>query len=224
MRDTRRPESYFQKKLQSDMARIQKFQAILDNTPLSNEQGIRIGKLQLARLHLDCTKTAYSMGAGPEEMYGHFLSFLGYYKEVCTPADSVYDVIDALSLGVLFESSKAEFLPALEAIVERFTSQDGLIHFLIRRLQEQEADKLPSQLAYFNRLTKEDDKAAVLALELSQWYQHHKGAHWYNSHNSKNSTYCGYWCFEIAALAKILEIDDTPFALNPYYPYDLAHH
>ena len=35
--------------------------------------------------------------------------------------------------------------------------------------------------------------------------------------------YHGLWCYEAAALAKILKIDDTPLKDNPHYPYDLAH-
>ena len=41
--------------------------------------------------------------------------------------------------------------------------------------------------------------------------------------NQKIDTYCGYWCFEIAALAKIFSVDDSEFKKHPYYPYDLAH-
>ncbi len=35
--------------------------------------------------------------------------------------------------------------------------------------------------------------------------------------------YHGLWCYEAAALAKILKIDDAALKDNPHYPYDLAH-
>jgi hypothetical protein len=47
---------------------------------------------------------------------------------------------------------------------------------------------------------------------------------WYNSHKSKNDTYCGYWAFETGALVKILGLNDEELKDVPYYPYDLAHH
>ena len=140
-----------------------------------------------------------------------------------TPADSLYDIIDFLSIGVLFKKREPEFLSALETIVEKTNSRDGLICCLLQFLQSKPLEFQQSKLNYFNQLIKSDDKAGILSLELSQWYQHYKSAHWYNSHNSKNNTYRGYWCFEIAALSKIFEIDDGQFASDPYYPYDLAH-
>jgi len=223
MRDTRKSEEYFAKKMQSDAARIAKFEAILQKTDPANQRGLAVGNLQLFTLCLSCTKSAYSVGAALDEVYSWYLRSLHYYKEVCTSADSTFDVIDLLSMGVLFQRSKAGFLPALETITEKFASGDGMISFLLGHLQERSGDASPSQLDYFNRLMKGEEPSKVLSDELSQWYRHHKAAHWYNSHNSKSNSYCGYWCYEIAALAKIFGVDDAPFAHDPYYPYDLAH-
>ena len=223
MRDTIKTKDYFLERIQEDTARIKKFETILNNTDPSNERGIRLGKGQLSKLYWDCAKAAYSMGANLEEMYSCYFQSINYYKDVCTPVDSQYDIIDFLSVGVLFQKRKLEFLSALETIVEKANSQDGLICCLLQFLQGKPLEFQQSKLNYFNQLTKSDDKAGILSVELSQWYQHHKGAYWYNSHNSKNNTYRGYWCFEIAALSKIFEIDDGQFASNPYYPNDLAH-
>lgn len=223
MRDTIKTKDYFLERIQADTTRIKKFETILENTEPSNERGIQIGKAQLSKLYWDCTKATYSMGADLGEMYSYYLQSINYYKGTCTPADSLYDIIDFLSIGVLFQKRKLEFLSALETIVEKTNSQDGLICCLLQFLQGKPLEFQPSKLNYFNQLTKSDDKTGILALELSQWYQHHKSAYWYNSHNSKNNTYRGYWCFEIAALSRIFEIDDEQFASNPYYPYDLAH-
>ena len=224
MRDTIRTEEYFREKIKSNAARIEKFETTLSNTEPANERGIRLGKAHLSKLYLDCAKAAYSAGADLSEMYAYYTQAINYYKDVCVPVDSLYNVVDFLSIGVLFQKSKTEFLPALEIMVEKFNSQDGLICFLLQYLQDKPLEMRQSKLSYFNQLAEGDDKIAVLSSELSHWYQHHKSASWYNSHNSKNNTYCGYWCFEIAALSKILEIDDKEFARNPYYPYDLAHY
>ena len=224
MRDTIKTEDYFLRKMQTDMARIKKYEAIINNTTPPNENGIRIGKLQLSLLYRNCAKELYSVGAGLDEVYCYYLQSVNYYKDVCTPADSMYDIIDLLSIGVLFKVSKHDFLFALETIVEKFNRQDGLLSCLLRYLQDKSLVAQQSQFDYFNHLVKNDDKAKILSSELSKWYQHHKGAHWYNSHNSKSNTYCGYWCFEIAALSKIFEIDDEQFKDNSYYPYDLAHY
>ena len=223
MRDTIKPQDYFLARIQADTARIKRFEETLKNTEPSNERGIRLGKSQLSKLYLDCAKTSYSMGAELGGVYSYYIQSINYYKDTCTPADSLYGVIDYLSIGVLFHRSKQEFLSALEIMAEKFNSQDGLICCLIQYLQDKPLEIRQSKLSYFNDLAESDDKRAVLSSELSHWYQHHKSASWYDSHKSKNNTYRGYWCFEIAALSKIFGIDDKDFALNPYYPYDLAH-
>ena len=223
MRDTIKSEEYFTNKLQSNQARILKFETLLTGIEPSNERGIRIGKGWLSSLHLDSLKAAYSAGAGIQDVYAHYLQFIDSYKDVCAPVDSAYDVIDALSLGVLFQAAKSNFLPGLESITEKFDSRDGLICCLIQSLRDEPLTIRPSQLDYFNRIAEGENPAEILSLELSQWYQRRKDAYWYNAHRSKNDTYCGYWCFEIAALSKIFRVDDSGFAQNPYYPYDLAH-
>lgn len=223
MRDTVKSEEYFQKKIQSDKARISKFEELLHQTAPSNENGIRIGKLRLFTLYRDHVKAAYSAGVGWGEIYPDYLRAVSCYRDVCTPADSLFDIIDLLSIGVLCPSSKGDLLPALETIVERSGSQDGLICCLLWYLQDKRSQLPPSRFQYFDRLMKSDDKAKVLSAELPKWYSHHKSAYWYDSHKSRHDTYCGYWCFELAALSKIFGVDDTPFACEPYYPYDLAH-
>lgn len=42
-------------------------------------------------------------------------------------------------------------------------------------------------------------------------------------HNSDGDYYRGYWCFEAAAVAKMLDIDDSALKDHRHYPYDLRH-
>ena len=223
MRDKIKSKDYFLERMQADTARIKKFEETVKNTEPSNERGIRIGKSQLSKLYLDCAKASYSIGADMDKIYSYYIQSINYYKDACTPADSLYGVIDYLAIGVLFHKSKEEFLATLEAIADKFNAQDGLICCLLQYLQDKPLEIRQSKLNYFNELVERDDKMTVLSSELSNGYQYHKSASWYDSHKSKNNTYRGYWCFEIAALSKIFRIDDKDFALNPYYPYDLAH-
>ena len=176
MRDTIKNEDYFLESIKSGTARIKKFEAVLNDTEPSNERGIRIGKSQLSKLYLDCAKASYSMGADLSEMYSYYIQSINYYKDACTPADSLYDVIDYLSIGVLFQKSRQEFLSVLETIAEKFNSQDGLICCLLQYLQDKPLEMQQSKLSYFNHLAESDDKIAVLSSELSHWYQHHKSA------------------------------------------------
>ncbi len=69
-----------------------------------------------------------------------------------------------------------------------------------------------------------DAQAAKKALidYIEKWYNLNKDAPWYNNH-LKTRCYRGYWAWEVAAVAKILHIDDSDLKDNPYYPYDMVH-
>lgn len=56
-----------------------------------------------------------------------------------------------------------------------------------------------------------------------QWYEIHSECAWYNSHNSKQNTYYGYWAYEAGAISKILKLNDEELKEQQYYPYDLVH-
>ncbi len=51
-----------------------------------------------------------------------------------------------------------------------------------------------------------------------------KKGSWYDTHKCDDDEllYYGYWCFEAAAIAKRLELDDTLIRDNKYYPKDLV--
>ena len=185
----------------------------------SNIKGIRMGKIHLANLYLNCMKLTYSKDKSFQKMFFDYMKFLKYYREVCTPNDSMYDIIDILSIGVLLENRKNEFIEYLEEIVLKYDSNNGMITFFMDYLKNRILQKITSKIDYFNVLLKSENKEKVLKEELEVWYDKHSDAYWYNSHKAKNNTYCGYWCFEIAALVKIFDIDDTLLCENKYYPY-----
>lgn len=217
-------KEYFQKKLNSEMNRIEQFETTLKNIDHSNSKGIRIGKIHLSNLYLNCVKLLCSLNNSPREILPVYLTFLENYKDICTPNDSMYDIIDVFSLGVLIFDNNEKIIDYLEQIFYEYDSTDGMIVFLMNYLKNRDSKITRSRIKYFNELFQSGDKANKLKIELKLWYSKHSDAYWYNSHKSSNNTYCGYWCFEIAALAKILDIDDTTFKVNQYYPYDLVHY
>ena len=109
---------------------------------------------------------------------------------------------------------------------------DQLLWFMLNsRLKEDEkqtyADKLAFPKLYkglFKLTQISDAQEAKKALEdyIGKWYKLNKNAPWYNSHLKKNC-YRGYWAWEVAAVAKIMHIDDSDLKDNPYYPYDMVH-
>ena len=55
-----------------------------------------------------------------------------------------------------------------------------------------------------------------------EWFKGHYDYEWRNAH--KEPGYLVFWSFETAALAKMLELDDSNLKDNIHYPYDLAHY
>ncbi|RNC86850.1 MAG: DUF1911 domain-containing protein [Winogradskyella sp.] len=43
----------------------------------------------------------------------------------------------------------------------------------------------------------------------------------YNQHAKSNGNYVGYWCFVVAAIVKIKDLDDSSFKNSKYYPKDM---
>ncbi len=58
---------------------------------------------------------------------------------------------------------------------------------------------------------------------MAGWYPAMRDTYWHNSHTGRHDTYFGYWCFEAAAVAKMLDIDDAALKDHPNYPYDARH-
>lgn len=218
MKKNIKTKEYFQNKMISERKRIDKFEDALKSLEPSNTNGIRMGKIHLANLYLNCVKLTYSKEESFQEMLPDYLKLLGYYKEICTSNDSMYDIIDIFSIGVLLHDRKNEFMDSLTEIFMKYGSDDGMITFLMDYLLDRTPQITPSRIDYFNKLLESEDKQEILKEELGLWYDKHRDAYWYNSHESKNNTYCGYWCFEIAALVQILNIEDMSFRENQYYP------
>lgn len=224
MRDLVKTEEYFQQCIQDEKDRIDKFSNILNSLDSDNILGINRGKNFLANFYRNLFKMEFSIGEPVENIIDYYVLCLKYYKDVCTPNDSMYDIIDMISIGVLLDSAKAQFISFLEEIVKRFNFYDGIILFLMSYLKDVPFQRTNSVLRYFNEILDSKEKEKILCEELGNWYQEHKDAYWYNSHQSKNDTYCGYWCFEVAAISKIFKIEDSQLRKSQYYPYDLVHY
>ena len=70
------------------------------------------------------------------------------------------------------------------------------------------------------------DKQRILFDYVNQWRALGQKTQIYSKNEHKMSTnenFLGYWCFHAAAVAKILNIDDSPLKDHPDYPYDLVH-
>ena len=69
------------------------------------------------------------------------------------------------------------------------------------------------------------EKLAILNAYLKDWYREMVGMSdlEYQSHlDPEQNGYCGYWAFEVAAIAYLDDLDDTELRQSPYYPKDMV--
>lgn len=132
-----------------------------------------------------------------------------------------------LSLAILFDISDDEF-KTLTDLIKRDNIKDKLYDFLISsRLENWEISDSMSLKKPENRIQDIIDIQDKIECENNlkeylnkEWYKTYKYAGFYNSHKKPEDMFLfyGYWAFEVAALVKIKNLDDSTFRDNPYYP------
>ena len=167
----------------------------------------------------------YSLGHSLDEVFKWFKISLNYYQKYYQTRGSVYTLIDYLSLAVLFENRKEEFIEDVEKIFSKYQSfvdsgeqyEDGYIDTLAPYLLEGKVENFRSHLEYLNMIG--DDAESVIEAQ-KFWYYAHSEASWYDTHKTEDAYY-GYWSFDTAALCKMRGIYDERFKDLDFFPYDL---
>lgn len=181
----------------------------------------------------------YSIGKEIKELQDIYIqSFDSFMLGFDTQDPTYADVLKRISLGVLLGIPKELFCQLID-YVKRMDEQansanwkpDALLWFMLNSRVEEEK-RIYTENLFFPKtyiglynVTKTKNKEEgkrVLIEYLGKWYNLNKDAPWYNTHLRDNG-YSGYWAWEIAAVAKIMQIDDSNLKDNPYYPYDVVH-
>lgn len=153
-------------------------------------------------------------GGGYSGGFDHWYRLLGWSVLFDLPREKTDIVLDYLSLQLRNP---------------RFAT-DALMNKMVKHLGypgQDETDHLLWPVAYaplYECFTlHESYRARQLQDFMKGWYRKMKDTYWYDNHKSKHDVYFGYWCFEAAAVAKMLDIDDTDLKTHPNYPYDARH-
>lgn len=194
----------------------------------------------IANNYMNLIKITYSLGDKIKDLRETYIVSLQFFLLGFESDEPMYfDILNRVALGFLLNISNENFQQLVD-YVQRMDEQakpadwtpDQLLWFILNsRLKKDEeqthADKLAFPKLYkglFKLTQVSDAQEAKKALEdyIEKWYNLNKNAPWYNSHLKKNC-YRGYWAWEVAAIAKIMNIDDSDLKDNPYYPYDMVH-
>ena len=235
IRDKLKGRRHFEKILKSRQDEINSDKEFL---PRAGENKLFICRV-IACNSVDVIQIRYSMDGGLKELREIYLDSLDYFLRGFNCGNPIYDdILNRISLGILLNIPDENFMKLVD-YVQRLDEEakpadwtpDLLLWFLLNsRLKDNEKRTYAQKLAFPRgckgryRVTQAaDSKAALKALKeyIGKWYNLNKDAPWYDNH--LKSTYRGYWAWEVAAVAKIMHIDDTDLKDNPYYPYDMVH-
>lgn len=207
----------------------------------SNETLAQQGKLEpfhywsVAMNYLEKAFVTYSMGQPIDKTYELFIEAVDWYAKGWDPEAAYSDMLDMISLGYLLQVPDDKFNAIVHYIQQADSGSDepdwkpdGILWFIInaRKPGGPQPDnviwpELYQELLDITRMTKPEAEVAMKKY-LEKWYKLHKDDPWYDNHK-KELSYTGYWSWEAGAITKILQLDDSSFKDNPYYPYDLVH-
>ena len=176
------------------------------------------------------------MGLPVQELIKDYEDALNYYLKGWVETEASYaDLLLMISLGILFEIPTTNF-NALKDYTRRTDGNkqledwrpDALLWVLlnsrVKGTNTPDSVMFPSiykPLYDITKLSKQEAQATISDY-LNNWYGLHKIEPWYGTH-LKDKGYSGYWAWEVAAVVKIMGLDDSIFKYNPYYPYDMVH-
>ncbi len=242
-RDKNRDTTYFEEYIENSEMRVEKFETwiTIGKTP---QERIPIVLRSIGSIKLRVLIAKYSLGRSISEIKYDYLELLKKF-DMYWPDGQVLmyhngkklkqyldydDMLWMLSFAYLFNAPK-EYFVLLSNLIDRDNVVDFLYEFMLsQKLNRQFKEKDSYEHGWIlyrsigsvikdNQSEIEYTKLLLLHLE-KEWREDH--SEMLKSLNSKNPIYYGYWSFESAAIVAILDLDDSSFRDNQYYPKDLV--
>ncbi|MDF9594405.1 PoNi-like cognate immunity protein [Bacillus cereus] len=184
------------------------------------------------RYEMEDIRAKYSLGEDVSVIEEDFHNAIYDLENTGSREIGYLSLIWMISLGILLETDKKN-IERLKKIVDKKNVNDAVIDFLLcasdigytKMMNRYYKENPYAKTREIIELAQTDKKEASKRLQTymeKEWFKGHYDYEWKNAH--KEPGYVGYWSFETAALAKILELDDTSLKDNNHYPYDLAHY
>ena len=223
MRDRSKNEKYYEEYIAQQTGRIAKFESkIADGTVASDRVGIIRAKIDSLRYSIMVAK--YSNGTDLDDIRQDYLRLLNDTHLYWNESSGYSDMLVMMSLAILFNIDKSQFTE-LSSLVDKYNRHDPLLDFFIDYAENNQASLKDGKLAfpdpykYLTIIIKEQNDAIKHMNEYmtKRWLK-------VKEQSGEEGGYCGLWCFEVGAIAKILGIDDTALIDEAHYPYDLVHY
>lgn len=176
----------------------------------------------------------YSAGVSIDELKKDFPTTVEDFVEYYGKRDETFDVADIddyvralwiVSLCILLDVDKANVSRVVNVMKQ--AGKDAILDKLVSLALEQgdATEGLAHPKPYkhlYQAIISEADRTDEIKIFLKEYYKSMRSTYWYNKHLKDDTIFFGYWCFELAAFVKCLDIDDRAFADNIFYPRDLT--
>lgn len=170
----------------------------------------------------------YSLGENLDNCFGYYLNWLKNYSKQYDPKNGYgwFELFDVLAIGICYKPRLNDFKEYIIDLINKTNIKDDYLlnEFYFYLFEKKISNPTSYKIKYAEKIFKEKNADIIRIILNSEWYNFHKEAYWYNADKADNNIYEGYWAFDIAAIAKILGIDDSKLKDVPYYPYDLVHY
>ncbi|MCU5269667.1 PoNi-like cognate immunity protein [Bacillus cereus] len=184
------------------------------------------------RYEMEDIRAKYSLGEGVSVIEEDFHNAIYDLENTGSREIGYLSLIWMISLGILLETDKKN-IERLKKIVDKKNVNDAVIDFLLcasdigytkmmNRYYKENPYAKTREIIELAQIDKKEASKRLQTYMEKEWLKGHYDYEWKNAH--KEPGYVGYWSFETAALAKILELDDISLKDNNHYPYDLAHY
>ena len=233
-------EAFFDEDIDTDAEEILQYQKMIQNPPPHFR--VDLAHFVLFGLRYRSLFSKYSRGYSIEELKSDFLALVDALEKYRTYPDP-----DGDEEGLFFNGEQDEYMQAVALVslalllhvdldvfrrlvaATRANGQDYVLEWLIgRRLPDRPQTTqllFPKTYARLRDAIQAplDLQPQLLRSFLAGWYESVDTV-WYNihAHRSDAAGFTGYWCWEAAAAAYALGLDDTELQTMRYYPKDLA--
>ncbi|CAE6806637.1 PoNe immunity protein domain-containing protein [Paraburkholderia haematera] len=246
LRDQRKTKEFFDHWIRFDETQMRKTEARLDSGAIDRTEGRVIAAYHQFDGVLRRVIMRYSRGDALADLRGDVALLLSMSEQVLKYCDAlppeqqsvrtIYEQLSFdsyidwfwwLSLAVCLDMGREHVLRVLELIGN--AGQDTLLDRIAVRLGEERTVganlKFPKQygtLLQALAAPSREQQTNFARTFLDGWYDGCSHAAWHENHSGEDTGYIGYWCFELALVVKLFDIDDASFRDNPYYPADLV--
>lgn len=245
IRDQLADAEYFSNLLIEEEEYLAEDLANIDSRIQSMGAKARSAAFNIAKTQILCASIAYSRGDTIEMVRDRIntafsnLKFLHelydrFPSQMRKSMNSYRNSLLLLSHAVLYRPDTSSKLRVIRD-VEFFEPEDPLLAAMLAYVKGEELDVQANTIALafpesfaelWQAVQLEEAGSAPLKRYVEGWYNHNEnpeyGAGLGIGSHEKMIRYVGYWCWEAAAVAVMMGIDDSTFRDHQHYPKDLA--